>query len=168
MTHGVSVWLCKAHSGEAYLRRERGERFASRLATAWAGCGALTRRRLAALEAHVMQRSAGNDARARPGSHSRPRLRIEAERRFAAGEDPRRVIAELRGRHAGGAARPPSVRTMRRWFTEARWRAPTLSPSRRTRRERPRTRVVPDCMLLPPVMHPYLPQMPVSPFRRGP
>ena len=31
------------------------------------------------------------------------------------------VIAELRGRHADGVARPPSVRTMQRWYHERRW-----------------------------------------------
>jgi len=31
------------------------------------------------------------------------------------------VIAELRSRHADGVARPPSVRTMQRWYHERRW-----------------------------------------------
>ena len=31
------------------------------------------------------------------------------------------MIAELRSRHGGGVARPPSVRTMQRWYHERRW-----------------------------------------------
>jgi hypothetical protein len=48
-------------------------------------------------------------------------LRREAERRFAAGESPRTVIDDLRRTYGQGPAVVPSLRTMRRWFTQARW-----------------------------------------------
>lgn len=75
--------------------------------------------------------------RDQPGSYSWPKLRNEAERRFAAGEDPRVVIADLRENNADGPALAPSVRTMRRWFTQRRW-LDTPPPPRRTR-SAPRT-----------------------------
>lgn len=56
-----------------------------------------------------------------PGSYSWPLLRREAERRFATGEAPESVIADLRESYRDGPAMVPSVRTMRRWFTDARW-----------------------------------------------
>ena len=52
-----------------------------------------------------------------PGRTSAP----DAEQRFFAGEDPARVIAELRDRHAPDYAQVPTERTMRRWFHERRW-----------------------------------------------
>ena len=131
LTHGVTVWLCEAHARDAYLRRDSGRAFVQRLARAWASVGALSTRRVGALQAHVRQseRAGGNERL--PGSYGWPELRREAEGRFAAGEDPNGVIRELRARHADGPARAPAVRTMRRWFSEARWL--TAAPGRRWR-----------------------------------
>lgn len=56
-----------------------------------------------------------------PGSYSWSRTRYQAEARFAAGENPTDVIAQLRADNIGGIADVPSVRTMRRWFFEGRW-----------------------------------------------
>ena len=58
----------------------------------------------------------------RPSVTSRgwPMLRREAERRFAADEPPAQVISELRQTYRDGPAMVPSLRTMRRWFTQAR------------------------------------------------
>lgn len=168
MTHGVAVWLCERHACDGYLDLRGGRRFAERLAQSWSAAGALTKRRVAAIRAHVRERSRTDDGRLRPGSYSWPRLRAEAEWRFAAGEDPRVVIAELRDRHENDSARAPSVRTMRRWYTQARWRR-TENPQPATSRKEPlRVRVVPEYMLLPPFMHPYLPQMRVDRMWRGP
>ena len=122
LTHGVSVLLCEAHRSVGYLCREGGQDFAAELAGLWSSSGCLSGRHRSAIAAHLRQVGArGADRRSRPGSYSWPVLRGEAERRFAAGEPPRRVIYELRAHHAAGDAIVPSVRTMRRWFCEARW-----------------------------------------------
>lgn len=121
MTHGVTVWVCETHGEDAYLRRDDGRTFVSRLARSWAAVGALSTRRVSALQTHVRQTARAGGAASLPGSYGWPELRREAETRFAAGEDPGRVIDELRKRHASGPARVPTVRTMRRWFADARW-----------------------------------------------
>ena len=122
LTHGVSVFLCSTHRSDAYQRRRGGRDFVDELAGMWSASGCLSTRHRRALAAHV-GRIARAQALARllPGSYSWPVLRAEAERRFAAGESPRTVIEELRTQHRGGDAIVPSVRTMRRWFSEARW-----------------------------------------------
>jgi hypothetical protein len=130
LTHGLSVWLCSRHGSDAYRARGGGEVFVKRLAAMWAGAGALTRRRVRALDAHLT-RVGGPPPRPRPGSYSWPKLRREAERRFALGEAPDRVIAQLRSGHADGPAMVPSIRTMRRWFTQGRWLAPPTPQSLR-------------------------------------
>ena len=113
------------------MRGGGGTVFAERLAAMWLATGSLTARRLAALRAYVRQTGAAEVTRDKPGSYSWPLLRQEAEQRFAAGHDPRTVITELRDRHADCPAMAPSVRTMRRWYTQARWLA---SPPQRPRR----------------------------------
>ena len=123
LTHGLQVWLCLTHGSIEFLQRRSGLEFVERLATVWGACGALTRRKVAALRAHVERMRAANDGRERPGSYSWPKLRDEAERRFAAGEAPNTVIDDLRTRHSADTAVAPSVRTMRRWFTQRRWLA---------------------------------------------
>ena len=129
LTHGLQVWLCLTHGATEFLQRRSGLEFVERLATVWAACGCLTRRKVAALRAHVERMRAANDGRKRPGSYSWPKLRDEAERRFAAGEPPDQVITDLRSRHANDTAVAPSVRTIRRWFSQRRWLA--LQPRRR-------------------------------------
>ena len=134
LTHGVSVWLCDVHSDECYLRRDNGWVFAQRVARAWAAVGALSARRAAALSAHVRLMSRLVDPSVLPGSYAWPELRREAEERYARGDDPAEVIVELRGRYAAGPFRPPSVRTMRRWFTDARWIRASSRPVRGIRK----------------------------------
>jgi hypothetical protein len=121
LTHGYAVWLCTTHRSVDYLRRDGGRCFVRRLGEAWAAGGSLCSRRIAALRAHLRRVP---PPRPLPGSYSWPRARSEAERRFAAGEDTRSVIRDIRTRYAHADAIPPSVRTMRRWFGEARWMAP--------------------------------------------
>jgi hypothetical protein len=123
MTHGVTICLCAAHRSPEFLRRRGGRDLVGRLHALWSGAGCLTRNRARALEAHLRRVGQPGEA-ARPGSYAWPELRTEAEARFAAGERPETVIAELRSRHAGDPARPPSSRTMRRWFQDGRWLAP--------------------------------------------
>ena len=124
LTHGVCVVLCQEHRSDAYQCVGEGQVFARELAGMWCAAGIFAARHRAALATHlrrVAKRRA--TSRARPGSYSWPWLRVEAERRFAAGEHPRRVIFELRASRVGGDAIVPSVRTMRRWFCDARWLA---------------------------------------------
>lgn len=132
LTHGFSVWLCIPHSTTEFLQRRGGLEFVERLAVVWASSGGLTARRQAALRAHIARVQFADTSRKRPGSYSWPVLRQTAEARFAAGEPPDEVITSLREAHSGGTAVVPSVRTMRRWFSEARWlaRAPRRRPLR--------------------------------------
>lgn len=139
MTHGVTVWLCDAHGSAEFQRRHRGTDFVERLATVWEAAGALTVRRFRALEGHVRRVCDVLADRDQPGSYSWPELRREAERRFAAGEPPGAVIADLRHRYGNGPARVPSERTMRRWFAQARWLgAPAVPHTTRPRIRIPR------------------------------
>lgn len=125
LTHGVSVFLCAAHRDAGYQWRRGGRDFVDELTGMWSASGNLTPRHRRALTAHLDRVNRANaTVRARPGSYSWPVMRAKAERRFAAGEPPRTVIFELRRHHEGGDAIVPSVRTMRRWFCEARWLAP--------------------------------------------
>ncbi len=120
MTHGVVVWLCPVHGAPEFLRRRKGRTFVERLTAIWKAAGSFTQRRAAALDGH-RARMIGPPSADPPGSYSWPDLRLEAEARFAAGEDPADVIRDLRERFAAWPARVPSVRTMRRWHAEGRW-----------------------------------------------
>jgi hypothetical protein len=160
LTHGVSVWLCPTHGSDGYLRRGDGAEFARRLAQVWAAAGALTRRRAAALLTHMRQVRRGGSTGELPGSYSWRKLRTEAERRFSAGEDPRTVIEELRRRHDRDVARPPSVRTMRRWFTQARSLPAPARPATRPSRTPSRRQPLPVNMLPPEFLKRLLPRVP--------
>lgn len=120
LSHGVSVWLCGVHGGDAFLMRRGGAEFVERLAGVWAAAGVTGARRTAALQAHLRRLDPTTGTRQRPGSYAWAALRRHAEGRFAAGEPPNAVIADLRRAHQDGPATLPSVRTMRRWFSEAR------------------------------------------------
>jgi hypothetical protein len=121
LTYGVSVMLCREH-WRAASEAATGEAFAAELTALWNASGCMTARRHAALDAHTRRlRRGATVTRPQPGSYSWPSLRAAAERRFARGESPNRVIHELRAKVAGGDAIAPSIRTMRRWFCEARW-----------------------------------------------
>lgn len=115
----------------------------------------LTARRLAALRAFVRRTGSSEVARGKPGSYSWPLLRQEAEQRFAAGHDPRTVITELRDRHADCPAMAPSVRTMRRWYTQARWLA--SSPHRPRRTHEVRRRAPAELLFIPDALARHVP-----------
>ena len=119
LTHGVSVWLCEPHRSEEFQRRRSGRDFVVSVGAVWRAAGITGWRHSQALGAHL-RRVRGAPQRERPGSYAWPELRQEAERRFASGEPPRRVIAELRQAPLVGM-RLPSIRTLRRWFHEGRW-----------------------------------------------
>lgn len=135
LTHGICVWLCHAHDSDAFIKRRAGNEFVERLASVWAASGVLTSRRRDALTAHLRRIQTGTTQRTRPGSYSWPMLRREAERRFATGEPPAAVITDLRENYRDGPAMVPSIRTMRRWFTQARWLA--TPPTNRRNQPRP-------------------------------
>ena len=119
---GVTVWLCPDHAGDDFRTRRSGRDFALTLQRLWSAHGCLTRTRSRALDDHLEAlRGSGPPGRSRPGSYSWRSLRREAEARFAAGEPTTQVIAELRARHRDDYANVPSIRTMRRWYTQRRW-----------------------------------------------
>jgi hypothetical protein len=123
LPHGVSVWLCAAHRSLAFQRRRSGRDFEVTVGWAWAAAGCLTVRRRRALAAHRTRLLGEPAERGRPGSYTWPALRREAERRAAGSEAPVAVIRSVRSLAGGGAALPPSVRTVRRWIAEGRWLA---------------------------------------------
>jgi hypothetical protein len=165
LTHGLQVWLCLTHGANEFLQRRNGHEFVERLATVWGACGSLTRRKVAALRAHIERIRSANDGRERPGSYSWPVLRNEAEKRFAAGEPPDQVIAELRTRHSADTAIAPSIRTMRRWFSQRRWlalrpRGPAGEPFE-PRRDDPKPPPHPLVrLILASMAYPHLPPRP--------
>jgi hypothetical protein len=143
LTQGVSVWLCAAHRSPAFLARRAGRDLAASLGALWSGAGCLTTRRRRALEDHL-RRMRQRPPSSRPGSYAWPELSRAAERRFSAGEPPARVIGELRARHRRAPACVPSVRTMRRWFSDGRWLAPERSGGASPARPAPGRRAGPD------------------------
>jgi hypothetical protein len=119
---GVQVWLCQGHASDEFRRQRSGRDFVLTLHRLWSAHGCLTKPRSKALDDHLAaMHSEPPPPRHRPGSYAWANLRAEAERRFFQGEDPNRVIDELRARHGADYARVPTVRTMRRWYHERRW-----------------------------------------------
>ena len=119
------------------MRREGGRELVRRLTGIWSASDALGLRRRAALAAHIERLRLADEGRNKPGSHTWPKLRREAEQRFAAGETPALVIDELRHSYGDGPAIVPSVRTMRRWFAQGRWLVPSLQVEPRRRQQPP-------------------------------
>jgi hypothetical protein len=142
LTHGVTVWLCEPHHSTAFLRKNAGRDFTVTLQRTWRAQGCLTRARNHALNAHLRALRAAHAAhtRPRPGSYAWPRLRREAEAAFARGDHILTTITRLRHRHAHSDATAPSIRTMRRWFSQGRWlRLPVPAPVLPARRESPQS-----------------------------
>jgi len=124
---GVSVWLCAQHGSLEFQKSRSGRDFVLTLSRLWSAHGCLTAQRRMALRDHLdANRSAPPTPRRRPGSYSWPALRREAEALFRQGAPPASVIRELRRRHEKDYATVPSIRTMRRWYTDRRWM--TLPP----------------------------------------
>jgi hypothetical protein len=123
LTHGVRISLCDGHNSPAFLRRNAGRDFTVTLLRSWRANGCLTRARSRALDAHLkaVRALARSLERPYPGSYAWPKLRHEAEQRFARGESVLNTIRQLRARHARDHATVPSIRTMRRWFSQGRW-----------------------------------------------
>jgi hypothetical protein len=139
LTHGVSVWLCEAHRTADFQRRRGGRDFVASLAAVWGAAETMTRRHDEALRRHLARVRPRVEPRELPGSYAWADLRREAERRFATGEDPAVVIAELVAAPIVGASRP-SYRTLRRWFTDGRWLR--VHAARRRQRVDPRRQPV--------------------------
>ena len=124
LPHGLHVWLCAVHGKVAFLVRDGGREFARRIQRRWQSDGEFGTRRRLALTAHLERIQHLGGAGDKPGSHSWPQLRRDAEHRFAAGDDPATVIRDLRLDISGGPAVAPSLRSFRRWFAEGRWLLP--------------------------------------------
>ncbi len=121
LTHGITVPLCRHHRSGGHLRKNDGTTFVKQLRAYWTNrYGSIGVQREQAAQTHLL-RIRGTLASDGPGSYSWARVRYEAERRFAAGDNPNDVIAHLRARNRGGNADVPATRTMRRWFFEGRW-----------------------------------------------
>jgi hypothetical protein len=84
LPYGVSVWLCAFHRTGEFATRRSGRDLAVSLMHVWGAAGCLTRRRHKALAS--LLGTAQTRGPRRPGSYAWPELRLEAERRFAAGE----------------------------------------------------------------------------------
>jgi hypothetical protein len=122
---GVSVWLCEEHGSQEFRTRRNGRDFVLTLQRLWSAHGCLTKDRSRALNDHLAAaRSSPPGPRGRPGSYSWPALRQEAEAMFREGRPPNAVISQLRTRHRADYATVPSVRTMRRWYSDRRWMTP--------------------------------------------
>lgn len=128
MTHGVAVSLCQYHRSDQFQIKDGGHDLVDALTTMWRAAGCLTPQRQRALAAHTRRVAPKVSERPCPGSYSWPQVREEAEQRWAAGHPPVQVMHELRQLHSGWSAVVPSLRTMRRWFQDARW----LNPPPRT------------------------------------
>jgi hypothetical protein len=120
MTHGVTVWLCAGHASPEFQCRRGGRDFVVTLQRLWQAHGCLTAARRRALATHLAA-LADPPPRGRPGSYTWGDLRRRAEAEFALGGPPLETIHRLRAACDDGPARPPSVRTMRRWYRDQRW-----------------------------------------------
>jgi hypothetical protein len=131
LTYGVKIWLCEVHHSVEFMRSNAGRDFVVTMMRIWGAQGCLTRSRSKALDSHLgAVRATGRQiARRLPGSYAWPRLRAEAERAFARGDGVLMTIFALRERHAADHATVPSVRTMRRWFSQGRWLRFRSSPA---------------------------------------
>lgn len=125
LSYGVQIYLCARHGDKGFLRKDGGRELVRRLSTIWLASGVLTRTRVKALGAHIRRVRETMIATELPGSHAWKRERNDAERRFAAGESIEHVIRTIRDPAAWGERQPPSVRTIRRWYADGRWLAPT-------------------------------------------
>lgn len=122
LSPAVTAQLCVVHRDVNFLRRAGGQTFIDAMASHWrTDAKGLSPRRQAALDAHRLRVRATVTARRRPGSYSWPLLRLHAESLFAKGHDPNVVIERLRHMYRESFAQVPSICTMRRWFTQARW-----------------------------------------------
>jgi hypothetical protein len=142
LTHGVTVWLCEPHHSTAFLRKNAGRDFTVTLQRTWRAQGCLTRARNHALNAHLraLRTTHATHTRPRPGSYAWPRRRREAEAAVARGDHILTTNTRLRHRHAHSDATAPSIRTMRRWFSQGRWlRLPVPAPVLPARRESPQS-----------------------------
>lgn len=127
---GLKVWLCAEHRRPEFLTSRAGRDLVVSLMGVWRAAGCMTSTRGRALDSHLARLRSAPARAPRPGSYSWPVLRQEAEARFAGGEPPARVIADLRARHARDTANAPSRRTMQRWFAEGRWLSGGPTPGR--------------------------------------
>jgi hypothetical protein len=126
--YGVEVWLCAAHASTEFQRQRAGRDFVLTLRGIWKANGCLTAARSRALNAHLA-RLRERPQRNRPGSYAWPQLRLAAEAAFREGQSPLAVASLHQSRLADCEARPPSLRTFRRWKAQRRWISPRGDPA---------------------------------------
>ncbi len=124
LSHGVIVQLCEQHDDHHYLSADGGRRFVRRLTEQWQAHGILNASRIKCLAAHLRRVRDSMKAHELPGSHAWAPERRECERRFAAGEPIAAVIDDIRRAERWHGRKPPSIRTIRRWYADGRWLAP--------------------------------------------
>ena len=124
LTHGVSVVLCTMHASEEFRTMRSGRDFVATLGRCFRATRTMTRNHARALKTHLDRLNTPRPSQTRPlpGSYHWKALRNEVEHRAAAGEPMRAIVADLRARHAHDVADAPSVRTVRRWYHDGRWR----------------------------------------------
>jgi hypothetical protein len=136
LAYGVGVMLCAFHRSHDFLTRRAGRDLVVSLGCVWDAAGCLTKARQRALTAFLTSiRPAPSPPL--PGSYAWPDLRREIETLFAKGRSVPRVAEDLHRAWTAPHARPPSIRTLQRWFHEGRWRqhpggsggAPSSPPS---------------------------------------
>ena len=120
LSHRVGVWLCADHASVAFQTRRGGRDFVRTLAGVWQANGCLTAARDRALKAHI-ERQQDRPARRRPGSYAWPDLRKRLEDAYARGAQPAQVAGGVRELEDSCPARPPSRRTLQRWYSQRRW-----------------------------------------------
>ncbi len=115
--YGVAIWLCRDHASVQFLTKRSGRDFVRTMSGVWEANGCLTASRHKALRAHLA--ALGPRNRGRPGSYAWPRLRVAAERMYAAGAGTQSVHEKI-GRAPLGVCEAPSLRTVYRWRAEQR------------------------------------------------
>ncbi len=125
MHYGIVIMLCDTHQRKRFLTMDGGARFTRLLSERWQSHGMLTKQRIRALGLHIRRIHDLATPKELPGSHAWQPERQECERRFAAGEPADDIIRDIRDPLRWGSHKPPSVRTIRRWFADKRWLRPT-------------------------------------------
>jgi hypothetical protein len=129
LAYGVSLVLCKDHRDPRFIATRSGRDFLRAVGTLFSSLGITARRYREALLRFVDEVARPQDYRPkrhRPGSYAWPERRQDAETVWSRGG------SFTQGLHAAVAdppdararARPPSSRTVRRWWQDRRWLQP--------------------------------------------
>jgi hypothetical protein len=129
LAYGVSLVLCKGHRDPTFIATRSGRDFLSAVSTLFTSLGITARRYSEALRRFIDQVANPQRypaKRHRPESYAWPERRQDAETVWSRGgsfEQGRRA-ALADPPDARTRARPPSSRTVRRWWQDRRWLRP--------------------------------------------